>query len=151
MGLAADADETNAARAGRAAAEAWLGDWASAATDAAAVPDNFVFYINMDGTEQAYYNEIFWANALTPYGSYSLDFTWFKDYYTQTGDPRTPWFDDPSFPYAVGSLSGFGQVPWSNQAKYTTGTTTCGSRAAGRCASCRPRPSSSRVSPMRAP
>ncbi len=126
LGYAANDNQRFAALAGRAAAHVWLGNWADAAADAAAVTDpTFAFRQPFDDDEQAYYNAIFWANAYTPYSSYSLDFTWYKDYAINTGDPRVPYIEDhPDNEFTVGSLDGFGQVPWSNQGKYTGRTSS---------------------------
>lgn len=119
LALATTDSERFAARAGRAQAYVGLGDWANASTDAAAVTNSeWAFRMNFDGNEQATYNQIYWANARTPYASVSMEHTWSKDYYDDTGDPRVEWYEDGTFPYAVGSLSGYGQVPWSNFTKY---------------------------------
>jgi hypothetical protein len=118
--FASNDEERHAALAGRAAAYVWLDDWANAYADAQAVTDpGFAFYIGYDGLEQAYYNYLFWANAWTPYGSFSMHYTFFKNYFESTGDPRTPVYEDPEHPLGVGSLSGYGPVEWSNQGKYT--------------------------------
>jgi starch-binding outer membrane protein, SusD/RagB family len=121
LGYASTDEERFAARAGRAQAYVWLGQWQNAYDDAAAVTGtDFAFVVDYDQLEQAYYNTLFWANAWVPYGSYSMHFTFFKDYYETTGDPRTPVFEDPDHPLGVGSLSGYGPVEWSNQGKYTS-------------------------------
>jgi hypothetical protein len=119
LSYASSADEQAAARGGRASAYLWLKKYAEAAGDAATVPDDFEFNIKFDGLEQAYYNGIYWSNARKPYLSWSLNHTWHKEEYDRSGDPRLEWFTDPAFPFAVGSLSGYGQVPWSNQKKYS--------------------------------
>lgn len=119
--FAASADQTNTVRGARAAANAYLGNWGAVTTDAAAVPDDFVFASNMDSSEQAIYNAVYWANAFNPYAAYTMDFTWWKAEYTASGDPRIPWFDDlVDNPFANAALSGYGPVPWSNQMKYTS-------------------------------
>jgi starch-binding outer membrane protein, SusD/RagB family len=121
LGLASSESERHAARAGRAAAYAWLGEWANAAMDAGQVPNDFTFWLEMDQTGGTdYHNWLYFANANQPYRSYSIWNTFFEDYYTETGDPRTPWAEDPAEPYANAALSGYGQVPWSFQLKYTT-------------------------------
>jgi len=121
LGLASSASERNAALAGRAAAYVWLRDWDAAAADAEQVPTDFVFWLNLDQTGgTAYHNWLYFANANQPYRAYSIWNTFFEDYYTDTGDPRTPWTDDPGEPFANAALSGFGQVPWTNQLKYTS-------------------------------
>ena len=136
LGFAATDSERYAARAGRAQAYVGLGQWASAATDAATVPDDFAFQNNrdatehvntvlapelldMDATEQATYNQLFWASAGTPYIAYSMENTFFKTHYDATGDPRAEWVLDPDFPLANASLSGHGPVAFKNQTKYT--------------------------------
>lgn len=119
LGYAATDEERFAAYAGRAQAYAGLGQWASAAADAAAVTDNdFVFFVPYDGLEQAIYNTLYWANRSTPYRSYSMHFTWAKELWESEGDPRVRVVENPALPLAVGSLSGYGPVPWSNQTKY---------------------------------
>ena len=119
LGFAATSDERQAALAGRAQAYLWLGNWAAALADAAQVDADFTLKIEQDGSETPLYNYVYESNSGT-FRSYTTDFTWFKDYYTTTGDPRTPWGTDPNFAVAVGSLSGFGQVPYHPQKKFTS-------------------------------
>jgi hypothetical protein len=119
LGYAGSDEERYAALGGRASAYLWLEQYGNAAADAAMVPDDFEFNVQFDGQEQVYYNGIYWSNARQPYLSWSMEFTWHKENFDLTGDPRTEWFEDPEFPYAVGSLSGFGQVPWKNQTRYS--------------------------------
>jgi starch-binding outer membrane protein, SusD/RagB family len=118
LGFAANDAERLPALGGRAAAYAWLDDWAKVAADAALVPDDYVFWLNLDQTDQDTENHIFFANANQPYRAYSIWRTWFEGYYTETGDPRTPWTSNPAIPFANASLQGYGQVPWTNQLKY---------------------------------
>jgi hypothetical protein len=120
LGYAATDAERHAALAGRAQAYVWLDQWGNAAADATLVPDDFVFLMEYDGLEQAYFNTLAWANAWTPYGSYTMHYTFFKEHYETTGDPRTVVYEDPDHPLGVGSLSGYGPVEWSNQSKYPT-------------------------------
>jgi hypothetical protein len=116
---AATDDQRNAARAARAAANVWLKKWADAAADASQVPNNFVLAATMTPLEETLYNDLYEANSGT-FRSFTIRFTWFYDYYEQTGDPRTRWGVDPQFAVAVGSLSGFpgGRVPYNPQRKY---------------------------------
>jgi hypothetical protein len=116
-----DEDQAYAAYAGRAQAHLWLGNWAEALADAAAVGETFTFVTQNDPSETALYNYIAEANSGT-FRSYTVQFSWFEDYYTNTGDPRTPWGIDPNFAVAVGSLSGYGQVPYKPQRKFTSRT-----------------------------
>ena len=121
LGFASTEQERQAALAGRASAHLWLGDWSAALADAMEVDPGFTFQIGQGDTETAIYNYMAEGNSGT-FRSYTVRFTWFEDYYTQTGDPRTPWGVDPNFSVAVGSLSGFGQVPYIEQKKYTART-----------------------------
>src|SRR5688572_25723268 len=87
-----------AALAGRAQAKMWLKDWVGATADAAQVPDNFVFNIEMDFSRAGdpdNRNHLFFANNSSPYRSYTVRFTNMDTYYTQTGDPRAAWRDFP--------------------------------------------------------
>jgi hypothetical protein len=119
LGFASTSEETQAALAGRAQAHLWLGDYSAAMADAAQVSGDFTFVTQNDASESALYNYLYEGNSGT-FRSYTVQFTWFEDYYTNTGDPRTPWALDPNFDVAVGSLSGFGQVPYKAQQKFTS-------------------------------
>ncbi len=114
-------DQRAAAYAGLAQAHLWLGDWQAAYDAAEEVPEGFVFVTENDASETPLYNYIYEANSGT-FRSFTVQFSWFEDYYTDTGDPRTPWGIDPNFDVAVGSLSGFGPVPYKPQLKFTSRT-----------------------------
>jgi hypothetical protein len=121
LGFAHTDEGRRAALAGRASAELWLKDWSAALADAQLVDSDFQFQLEQGNTETALYNYMAEGNSGT-FRSYTVRFTWFEDYYTETGDPRTPWGVDPEFQFAVGSLSGFGRVPYLPELKYTTRT-----------------------------
>lgn len=55
-------------------------------------------------------------------GASSLHGSGLYEYYLETGDPRSAWADDPDFPFALQSLSGYpgGSVPWSYSLKHTS-------------------------------
>jgi starch-binding outer membrane protein, SusD/RagB family len=114
---ASNDEQRHAALAGRASAHLWLGNWGEALADARQVPDNFRFTVALSSSEETLFNYIYEATSGT-FRSHTVRFTWFEDYYTQTGDPRTPWVIDPNHSVAVGSLTGFGQVPYRPQRKY---------------------------------
>jgi tetratricopeptide (TPR) repeat protein len=121
LGYASDDEERFAALAGRAQAYVWLEQWSNAEADAAAVTDDaFAFFVPYDDLDQDYFNTLYWAIAYNPYASYTMHFTWFKDYYETTGDPRTAVAEDPDEPLAVGSLSGYGPVEFSFPTKYAS-------------------------------
>lgn len=109
-----------AAYAGRAQVRLAQKKWAEAASDAAQVPLTFTFQARTDGNEAAMRNAMYWNKANLPYRLYSIHFTTFYDYYTQTGDPRAAWRTNPTVPNATSSLVGFGVVPWSYPTKYAT-------------------------------
>lgn len=123
IAIAPDNDSKLAATAGRAQVRMWLKNWAGAVSDAQQVPDAFRFHIEMDfsrGANVAQRNHIYFAGASAPYRSYTVRFTFFDTYHTQTGDPRTPWrkYTLASDTLCVGSLQGFGRVPCIQQQKY---------------------------------
>jgi hypothetical protein len=114
-----------AALAGRAQARLWLEDWDGAIADARQVPNRYAWMLEMDfskGGNTAQRNHIMWANASSPYRSWTVNFTYYHGYYTLTGDPRTPWrtFLLASDSTCVGSLTGYGNVPCTQQRKYLT-------------------------------
>lgn len=122
LALSDSQEERNAALAGRAQAHLWLGNWPDAYADAAAVDDpDFEVILEQDDSETALYNYLFEGNSGT-FRSFSTRFTWFEEHYLDTGDSRTPSIDSPDFPFGVGSLSGYGQVPYRPQTKYTSRT-----------------------------
>jgi tetratricopeptide (TPR) repeat protein len=122
LGFASTDDERNHALAGRAQANLWLGNYADAYADAAAITDeDFEVLVEQDDSETELYNYIYEGNSGT-FRSYTVRFTWFEDHFLSTGDPRTPSTEDAEFPFGVGSLSGYGQVPYRPQTKYTART-----------------------------
>jgi len=111
-GRGGDAAAVSAARAGRAAARVWLGDWDGAAADARAVPAGFVFQARYSAIELDQYNRIHWSNANQPYRNLTAWGTFYESYYAQTRDPRVAWVRDPKVPTtATGD-------PWYAPAKY---------------------------------
>jgi hypothetical protein len=118
------ADQTAAAYAGRAQARVQMNDWPGAISDAAMVPTDFVLGIDADEAFVATRNFIAWANFNQNYRQYTYHFTYYFDdtglglglqtgYYSNTGDPRVRWAEDPDFTVANASLPGVGNVPWS--------------------------------------
>lgn len=120
LAVVTDGDLESAAYAGRAQVRLLLGDWAGADSDAAMVPTDFVLTVDADGGDTDTRNNIYWGNANLPYRQFTMHFTYYYDYYTDTGDPRVAWEEDPEFPLANASLQGFGQVPWSRPLKYNS-------------------------------
>jgi hypothetical protein len=115
------------AYAGRAQARLALKNWAGAMSDARQVPSDFKFHVAVDfsqGGVSANHNYIFWAGGggSSSFRSFTIRFTYYDEYYRQTGDPRTPWRDFPVVTnrVCVGGLQGFpgNQVPCTEQQKY---------------------------------
>jgi starch-binding outer membrane protein, SusD/RagB family len=109
-----------AARAGRASVRANVGNWAGAVADAELVPDGFVFNMAYTTQQSTQYNRIYWATANQPYRAHTVWNTFYEDYYADSGDPRTPWGEDPDNPLgdaAVGVLDGE-RAPWLFQLKH---------------------------------
>lgn len=119
LGFAETAEQRDAAYAGRAQANLWLGNYQQAYDDAAQVGAGFELALDQDESESGLYNYIWEANSGT-FRSYTTKFTFYEDYYLETGDPRVRWGTDEANPVAVGSLSGFGQVPYKPMLKYTS-------------------------------
>ncbi len=118
MSFATTQEEKEVALGGRASAELWLGDYAAALSDASQVSTDTKFQIEQDDAETALYNYMAEGNSGV-FRSYTIRFTWFETYYDQTGDPRVPSHVDPDWDLAVGSLSGYGRVPYLPQTKFT--------------------------------
>ena len=121
-------DQRLAALAGRASTRVFLEDWAGAVSDANEVPLGYTKFIEVDATSAEVTENVIWAGKFEAYGirAQTVHFTWFFDYFTDTGDPRAAWaqlFDgDPTHLIGSANLTGFGSVPWSFPSnKHTTG------------------------------
>jgi starch-binding outer membrane protein, SusD/RagB family len=113
-GAAGDARVSTAATAARASVRLMLGDDVGAASDAAAVPTDFVFQAVYGIEDEDYYNFLYWVNANQPYREISVWATFYEQYYQATGDPRVAWGTDSLIPTAE-----FQYVPWFFPTKYT--------------------------------
>lgn len=114
VGAAAGRDDVaTAAQAGRASVRLFLGNDAGAASDAAAVPVDFVFELQYATSPTNHNNWIHYISSNTPYRAHSVWDTYYEDYYLNTGDPRVAWGTDPDQPTAE-----FENVPWYFQLKY---------------------------------
>ena len=79
-----------AAYGGRASVRINLGDWDGALSDAAHVPDDFVFYALYSPNSGREGNTI-WTESQSRV-NLNVKHTFFEDYFAATEDPRTPWF-----------------------------------------------------------
>jgi len=121
---AVSSDQRLAAYAGRAHARLALEDWAGALADARQVPTDFTFWLKVDfasGGLGDQRNHVYYANGGSSFRSFTFKYTFYHDYYLNTGDPRTPWreFPNPTDRNCVAALQGFGgSVPCTQQMKY---------------------------------
>ncbi|NIP60316.1 MAG: hypothetical protein GWM92_18305, partial [Gemmatimonadetes bacterium] len=119
IGQAAGVSEVAmAAQAARASVRTYLDDWAGARSDAAAIPEDFEYEVDYSAAEQPQYNTIYFSVANQPYRGHSVWNTPYEQYYLDTGDPRTPWDEDPQFPNGPVQRQCCGLVPWFFQTKY---------------------------------
>ena len=117
-GGSAFGEQKTAAYAGRASVRANLGDWAGALSDAAQVPTEFEFDARYESAQQDQFNRVYFAGAGEPYKAITVWNTVYVDYYTETGDPRTPWTykEGDQGDASVGVVGS--KVPFYQQQKY---------------------------------
>jgi starch-binding outer membrane protein, SusD/RagB family len=108
----------NAALAGRASVYADLNRWAEAVADSKQVADAFTFQARYSAEEASQRNEIYFYSANQPYRVHSVWGTPYEQYFTDTGDPRTPWIKVPAFPFGEIQRPKIGNVPWYPQQKF---------------------------------
>lgn len=122
IALTANATTKNAALAGRASVYVTQNKWAEAVADAKQISDAFVFQARYSAEEAAQRNEIYFYTANAPYRVHSVWGTPYEQYFTDTGDPRTPWIKVPAFPFGEIQRPKIGNVPWYPQQKFKTYT-----------------------------
>ena len=127
IGTAAGSSEiATAARAGRASVRAYLatygtGTWSDAAADAAAVTDNDFVYVAVYSEQDDDQSNFIMVAApgMGTYRAHTVWATYYENYFTTTGDSRTPWTFDPEIPVGDAAVSKFGgNVAFYPQAKY---------------------------------
>jgi starch-binding outer membrane protein, SusD/RagB family len=130
LALNVTAVKKQTAYAGRAQARLWLENFDGAAADAGQVPQAFQQVVRMNFTTSGnadQRNQMYW-NSEGTYRSYTIRYTFYDQYYTDTGDPRTPWQTYAKYAFCTFSLQGFpaqpggtaGQVPCTQQLKFTS-------------------------------
>lgn len=108
-------DVATAAYAGRASVRLQLGDLQAAMSDANQVPDGFVWEAKFDDVSQGgRLTNTIWHES-HPRRNASAAFTWFEEYYEETGDPRVPSVN-------TGQNAGDGFSPLVRPLKYPNGT-----------------------------
>jgi hypothetical protein len=115
---AANANLVSAATAGRATVRLLRNNLAGAATDAAAVPNAFVYRMPYFTTDLDQYNRVYWSTANQPYRAHTVWNTFYENYRKTTRDPRVPF--DSSANQLVGdaAVGNLGRVRWYFQTKY---------------------------------
>jgi starch-binding outer membrane protein, SusD/RagB family len=112
------ADIVMAATAGRASVRVLANDWPGARADAGAVPSTFVHQLQFNEFTEDQYNRIAHASKGEPLSSLAVWNVFYEDYYTETGDPRTPWDFNPENPVGDARVGDVGHVPFQYQAKF---------------------------------
>lgn len=118
ISLSAVAATKSAALAGRASVYADMNRWAEAVADSKQIADAFVFAARYSAEEASQRNEVYFYSANQPYRVHSVWGTPYEQYYTDTGDPRTPWIKVPAFPFGEIQRPKIGNVPWYPQQKF---------------------------------
>jgi len=117
-GAASNATLVSAATAGRASVRLLRNNLTGAATDAAGIPNTFVYRMPYYTTDLDQYNRIYWASANQPYRAHTVWNTFYDSYRKTTRDPRVPF--DSSATQLVGdaAVGNLGRVRWYFQTKY---------------------------------
>ncbi|MDQ8164128.1 MAG: RagB/SusD family nutrient uptake outer membrane protein [Gemmatimonadota bacterium] len=111
-----------AATAGRAGVRLLKGNLAGAATDAATVPNTFVYQMSYFTTDLDQYNRIYWASANQPYRAHTVWNTFYENYRKQTRDPRVPFDSSLTVTLGDAAVGALGRVRWYFQTKYPSQT-----------------------------
>lgn len=111
-----------AAAAGRAGVRLLKGNLAGAATDAATVPNTFVYQMSYFTTDLDQYNRIYWASANQPYRAHTVWNTFYENYRKQTRDPRVPFDSSLTVTLGDAAVGALGRVRWYFQTKYPSQT-----------------------------
>jgi len=118
LGQTGNAEFQLAARAGRASVRAALDRWSEAVSDAQGIPRDFVFASQRSPETDETRNRFARGNENQPWRGTTVWSTYFEEYYRETGDPRTPWGEDPANPL------GEQAIPWLFETKYGPGNFT---------------------------
>ena len=116
---AGDTKSVQAAQAGRASVRLDLGNTSGAASDAAALPDAFIYQMPYYTTDADQYNRIYWATANSPYRAHTTWNTFYQQYFTDSKDPRVAWVADPKNPVGDAAVLQLGKVPWYSETKFS--------------------------------
>lgn len=107
-------DLAHAAYGGRASVRIQLGDWQGALSDASEVPTDFSWAAPFGSTQQGNRRTNALWKEMGDRVNLSVAYTWFRDYYMESGDPRVP--SD-----SAGRVAADGETPLVAQRKFPTG------------------------------
>ena len=97
-----------------------LATWASAAADAAAIPDTATFSVAYSNASSDQYNYLYWSRASSPYKAHTQWATWYELYNrANRTDTRVRW-DSSGLKGDAAVVKFGGLVPFWPQAKYAT-------------------------------
>lgn len=116
--IAEAAGATGLARAGyggRASVRIQLGDWEGAIEDAAKVPTDFSYAAPFGSSQQGNRRTNAIWKEMGDRVNLSIAYTWFRDYYNESGDPRVP--SD-----SAGRVAADGETPLVVQRKFPSGS-----------------------------
>jgi len=117
-GAASNATLVSAATAGRASVRLLRNNLTGAATDAAGIPNTFVYRMPYYTTDLDQYNRIYWASANQPYRAHTVWNTFYDSYRKTTRDPRVPFDSSATVLVGDAAVGNLGRVRWYFQTKY---------------------------------
>lgn len=111
IAIASAANNTNfrnAAYGGRASVRTWLGNWAGAVTDAAAVPKTFKYQNSYNNLDREQLNSYHFAMDGSTFRNATVWYTWYADYFDQSQDPRVRYATFPQWRFTQGTVGDLG-------------------------------------------
>ena len=113
-----NANLVSAATAGRASVRLLRNNLTGATTDAATVPNAYVYRMPYFTTDLDQYNRIYWASANQPYRAHTVWNTFYDNYRKTTKDPRVPFDSSATVLVGDAAVGNLGRVRWYFQTKF---------------------------------
>jgi hypothetical protein len=114
-----NANLVTAATAGRASVRLSRNNLTGAATDAATLPNAYVYRMPYFTTDLDQYNRIYWASANQPYRAHTVWNTFYDNYRKTTKDPRVPFDSSATVLVGDAAVGNLGRVRWYFQTKFS--------------------------------
>jgi len=114
-----NANLVSAATAGRASVRLLRNNLTGATTDAAALPNAYVYRMPYFTTDLDQYNRIYWASANQPYRAHTVWNTFYDNYRKTTKDPRVPFDSSATVLVGDAAVGNLGRVRWYFQTKFS--------------------------------